>query len=105
MQVVVPFWAHAAQGHISNRCAALKPADPLPINARGDRSARHRKGMEAGTAEKKIAILERGLEHHPGSEELLLALLNVVSRAHVRVFGMHGWPGPTHGVHPVMMRA
>ena len=42
------------------------------------RSARHRKGMEAGTAEKKIAILERGLEHHPGSEELLLALLNVV---------------------------
>ncbi len=34
--------------------------------------------MEAGTAEKKIAILERGLEHHPGSEELLLALLNVV---------------------------
>ena len=34
--------------------------------------------MEAGTAEKQIAILERGLEHHPGSEELLLALLNVV---------------------------
>ena len=42
------------------------------------RSTRHRKGMEAGTAEKKIAILERGLEHHPGSEQLLLAMLNVV---------------------------
>jgi len=42
------------------------------------RTARHRKGMEAGTAEKKIAILERGLDHHPGSEEVLLALLNVV---------------------------
>ena len=43
--------------------------------------------MEAGTAEKKVAILERGLEHHPGSEELLLALLNVVRMLSGRVKG------------------
>lgn len=43
------------------------------------RGARQRKGVEAGTAEKKISILERALEHHAGSEDLLLALLEVVS--------------------------
>ncbi len=32
----------------------------------------------AGVAEKKIAILEQALRHHPGSDELLLALLGAV---------------------------
>ena len=30
---------------------------------------------EAATAEKKISILEQALKFHPGSDELLLALL------------------------------
>ena len=34
--------------------------------------------MAAALAEKKIAILQRGLEFHPGSDQLLLALLNEV---------------------------
>ncbi len=33
------------------------------------------KASKAGVAEKKIAILEQALVHHPGSDELLLALL------------------------------
>lgn len=37
------------------------------------------RGAVRATAEKKISILERGLEHHPGSDILLLALLNVAS--------------------------
>ncbi len=32
-------------------------------------------------AEKKIAILERALAHHPGSDELLLALLGAAEAA------------------------
>lgn len=35
--------------------------------------------MQAGIAEKKISILERALEFHPGSDRLLLALLDAVS--------------------------
>lgn len=35
--------------------------------------------MERAATEKKIAILERALHHHPGSERLLLALLEAVS--------------------------
>lgn len=38
-------------------------------------SDRAGKASKAGVAEKKIAILEQGLVHHPGSDELLLALL------------------------------
>jgi hypothetical protein len=34
-----------------------------------------RKGLEASTAERQAAILRRGLQHHPGSVRLLLALL------------------------------
>lgn len=34
-----------------------------------------RRAMAAGVAEKKIAILEAALRHHPGSDALLLALL------------------------------
>lgn len=30
---------------------------------------------EAAIAEKKISILEQALKHHPGSDQLLLALL------------------------------
>ncbi|KAL6770078.1 hypothetical protein ACKKBG_A33510 [Auxenochlorella protothecoides x Auxenochlorella symbiontica] len=37
--------------------------------------ARGGKGVERAATEKKIAILERALHHHPGSERLLLALL------------------------------
>ncbi|KAK9820400.1 hypothetical protein WJX72_009973 [[Myrmecia] bisecta] len=43
------------------------------------RSGRYRKGLEAAAAEKKIAILERALGHHPGSEQLLLALLEAAA--------------------------
>ena len=41
-------------------------------------ATRQRKGVAAALAEKKIAILQRGLEFHPGSDQLLLALLNEV---------------------------
>ena len=37
-----------------------------------------RRASGAGVAEKKIAILEQALRHHPGSDELLLALLGTV---------------------------
>ncbi|DBB14987.1 hypothetical protein WJX82_009217 [Trebouxia sp. C0006] len=40
------------------------------------RAGRGRRGMQAGIAEKKISILERALEFHPGSDRLLLALLD-----------------------------
>lgn len=36
------------------------------------------RGGERAAAEKKIAILERALGLHPGSDELLLALLQAV---------------------------
>lgn len=49
------------------------------------RVGRTRKGVAAGTAEKKISILERALEHHPGSDPLLLALLEVVSYCSVTI--------------------
>ena len=39
------------------------------------RGARGRRVSEAATAEKKISILEQALKHHPGSDQLLLALL------------------------------
>ena len=41
--------------------------------------ARGRRGVQAGIAEKKISILERALEFHPGSDRLLMALLDAVS--------------------------
>eukprot|EP00884_Botryococcus_braunii_P002438 jgi/Botrbrau1/12195/Bobra.0186s0100.2 len=37
---------------------------------------RRRRTLAAGVAEKKIAILEAALQHHPGSDHLLLALLD-----------------------------
>ena len=37
--------------------------------------SRGRRVSEAAVAEKKIAILEQALKYHPGSDELLLALL------------------------------
>lgn len=40
-----------------------------------------RRGGERGAAEKKIAILEKALSLHPGSDELLLALLHAVGGA------------------------
>ncbi|DBB01993.1 TPA: hypothetical protein ACH3X1_000578 [Trebouxia sp. C0004] len=40
------------------------------------RAVRGRRGVQAGIAEKKISILERALEFHPGSDRLLLALLD-----------------------------
>lgn len=39
------------------------------------RGARGRRVSEAAVAEKKISILEQALKYHPGSDELLLALL------------------------------
>lgn len=39
------------------------------------RGVRGRRVSEAAIAEKKISILERALKYHPGSDELLLALL------------------------------
>ena len=44
--------------------------------------ARGRRGIQAGIAEKKISILERALEFHPGSDRLLMALLDAVSFCH-----------------------
>ena len=41
--------------------------------------ARGRRGIQVGIAEKKISILERALEFHPGSDRLLMALLDAVS--------------------------
>jgi hypothetical protein len=38
-----------------------------------------RRGAERATAEKKLAVLERALRHHPASEELLLALLETAA--------------------------
>jgi NRDE-2, necessary for RNA interference len=38
------------------------------------------RGAARATAEKQISILERGLEHHPGSDVLLLALLDAASK-------------------------
>ena len=43
------------------------------------RVGRGRRGVQAGIAEKKISILERALEFHPGSDRLLMALLDSVS--------------------------
>ena len=37
-----------------------------------------RRGAERAAAEKKVAILEKALGHHPGSDALLLALLEAV---------------------------
>lgn len=37
-----------------------------------------RRGAERGASEKKVAILEKALSLHPGSDELLLALLRTV---------------------------
>lgn len=42
---------------------------------------RPRPGVAVAAAEKKIAILERALAHHPGSDELLLALLGAAEAA------------------------
>lgn len=39
------------------------------------RGVRGRRVSEAAIAEKKISILEQALKFHPGSDELLLALL------------------------------
>ncbi len=39
------------------------------------RGVRGRRVSEAAVAEKKISILEQALKYHPGSDELLLALL------------------------------
>ena len=38
-----------------------------------------RRGALRAAREKQIAILERGLEHHPGSDQLLLALLDAAA--------------------------
>ena len=42
---------------------------------------RLRPGVATAAAEKKIAILEQALAHHPGSDELLLALLGATEAA------------------------
>lgn len=47
-------------------------------SARGGGSGRARRGVAAAVAERKIAILEQALVHHPGSQKLLLALLDTV---------------------------
>lgn len=40
---------------------------------------RRRRGSRQAAAEKKISILEKALEHHPGSDELLNALLDAAA--------------------------
>lgn len=62
----------------------LDPSCPIPIvpaTSLQDEAVRlgpPRRGGERGAAEKKIAILEKALSLHPGSDELLLALLKAV---------------------------
>jgi hypothetical protein len=43
-------------------------------------SQKKKRGVLRATAEKQISILERGLQHHPGSDVLFLALLDVASK-------------------------
>ena len=55
---------------------------PFPLSSLQDEALRlgpPRRGGERGAAEKKIAVLEKALSLHPGSDELLLALLQAVS--------------------------
>jgi hypothetical protein len=62
---------------------SLSLLHPLVISAVQDevvRLAPSKRGGERGAAEKKIAILEKALSLHPGSDELLLALLKAVSK-------------------------
>ena len=70
----------------SCRCRALHATGHLPTPPPQDEALRlgpARRGGERGAAEKKIAILEKALSLHPGSDELLLALLHAV--------GHRGW--------------
>ena len=60
--------------------------EPLELSEEGSlmkgqccRLGRAKRGVQAGIAEKKISILERALEFHPGSDRLLMALLDAVS--------------------------
>jgi hypothetical protein len=52
---------------------------PCPVQDEALRLGPARRGGARGAAEKKIAILEKALSLHPGSDELLLALLRAVS--------------------------
>ncbi len=54
------------------------PSRPAPAQDEATAVGRARRGTERAAAEKKIVILEKALTHHPGSEELLLALLETV---------------------------
>lgn len=69
------------QAHLTP-CTCL-PVLPTPhYDALQDEAVRlgaARRGVERGAAEKKIAILEKALSQNPGSDELLLALLQAVS--------------------------
>lgn len=75
---------HSTSADTSLFSASAAAASPLlhPLSAVQDevlRLAPSKRGGERGAAEKKIAILEKALSLHPGSDELLLALLKAVS--------------------------
>ncbi len=54
--------------------------EALELSSGGGQNMGKPRGALRATAEKQISILERGLEHHPGSDILLLALLDVASK-------------------------
>ena len=62
----------AQGGHYKHAGTLHGACEPSCLACRG---VRGRRVSEAGIAEKKISILEQALKFHPGSDELLLALL------------------------------
>ncbi len=62
----------SANRHLSATCG-------LPPQDEAARLRPTRRGGERAVAEKKLSILEKALSLHPGSDELLLALLSTVS--------------------------
>ena len=60
--------------------AAFQEEAMCGLTSGGQQQHHRRGGAVRATAEKQISILERGLEHHPGSTELLIALLGCASK-------------------------
>jgi hypothetical protein len=69
---------YQAAGRHTTGQHVVNPYGALVSSCSGTRG---RASAEAALAEKKIAILERALQHHPGSETLLLELLRLVRPA------------------------
>lgn len=64
------------QAFLQKICGGQHCSDGVVVHCSGSRG---RRGIQAGIAEKKVSILERALEFHPGSDRLLMALLDAVS--------------------------